>query len=341
VTDAGRTTFSYGAAATQNFLVFNVTSPFGGRYYTYISNRLFTANNPANGNTTFYSYESHGLLSRVNDQQSGEVTVAYGLVDGAYRVTSLELAPAVGTPTRWVHLQYGAPDPAVCGTAAVHMTTVTDPQGTSKYCSDANYQLIDVDGDGQGNEYDDQENETDGTLVPELGDSAGDLSGPAALAAPSVLAITGHCGRNSYEEGGLYDTHGVPFPGFAHVWTFRIKYTRSGETEHGDPYRQYHIHWQIRSTFAANTARSWLRVTRTLPGGTVDPSPFDDSDTRIAGGRPDPKTWYAHFLRLKVKPFTTISYHAFSQWRGPYVLPGGYIYTGQTYTGACTAHLNY
>jgi hypothetical protein len=49
--------------------------------------------------------------------------------------------------------------------------------------------------------------------------------------------------------------------------------------------------------------------------------------------------WYAHFLRLRVKPFSEITYRARSEWANPYPLGGGVYYTAQRYSGRCTAHL--
>lgn len=151
---------------------------------------------------------------------------------------------------------------------------------------------------------------------------------PSDEAHASVAASTAapRCGRNSYDGDGPQDT-------------FRIKFGQRGETDDGDPYYQFHLHYQVRLPFRDDVAWTWLAATRTLPDGRFDPSPYDDSRTRFLRDPVHWKPYYAHFLRLKVKPGSLITYWGRWQYKAPVPVPGG-LQTGGTYWGSCVAWLN-
>jgi hypothetical protein len=159
---------------------------------------------------------------------------------------------------------------------------------------------------------------------PSLGTISEELEGDGPLSAPVAPLAVESCGRNSYKTDNTA--------------TFRIKFTRAGRTKAGDRFYQYHINWQVKKAFRSNTRRSWLAVSRYLPNGTFDPSPFDDSDTRRGRGAKW-KPWYAHFLRLKVEPNSLLNYQARSQWINPYELPGNRRWVGHFVVGSCETTL--
>lgn len=122
--------------------------------------------------------------------------------------------------------------------------------------------------------------------------------------------------------------------------TFRVKFGRRDVTRAGDPYYQYHIHYQVRLAWRADVAWTWLAAQRTLPNGRFDPSPYDDSRTRATRDPIYQKPYYAHFLRQKVKPGSLITYWGRWQFTAPVPLPGNRQWIGNHYFGWCYARLN-
>jgi hypothetical protein len=149
--------------------------------------------------------------------------------------------------------------------------------------------------------------------------------GVTARAAATIPAPT-HCGRSTY-DGHPQDT-------------FRIKFSLRGETKDGDPYYQFHLHYQVRYPFRENVAWTWLAATRTLPDNRFDPSPYDDSRTRALRDPIHQKPYYAHFLRLKVKPGSLITFWGRWHYKAPVPVGPGAAQIGGQYYGSCIAWLN-
>lgn len=147
-----------------------------------------------------------------------------------------------------------------------------------------------------------------------------------ATAAASVPAPV-RCGRNAYDGDGPQDT-------------FRLKFTRRGETDDGDAFYQFHIHYQVRLPFRDNVEWTWLAATRTLPDGRFDASPYDDSRTRLLRDPVHWKPYYAHFLRLKVKPGSLITYWGRWHYKTPVPVGPRTVQVGGHYYGSCIAWLN-
>lgn len=115
--------------------------------------------------------------------------------------------------------------------------------------------------------------------------------------------------------------------------TFRVKFSKQG-TNNGNRFYQYHMHYQVRSPFRENVARTTLRASRILPNGQRSDA-FDDSLTRR--DRAVYKRYYAHFKKLQVKPETVISYVGEYFYAEPVPLGDGYYTTGDYFIGSCTA----
>jgi hypothetical protein len=138
-------------------------------------------------------------------------------------------------------------------------------------------------------------------------------------------ATPGACGRDKYNQ--------TPFD------TFRVKFGRVGETDDGDRYFQYHLHYQVRLAWRADVAWTWLAAQRFFPNGNFDPSPYDDSRDRLVRDPVHWKPYYAHFLRLKVKPGSLITFWGRWQFTTPIEVAEGTM-IGAHQFGACFARLN-
>lgn len=216
------------------------------------------------------------------------------------------------------------------------MTTVVETdEAPARFCSNAAWNLTEFDGPEQTGWFGADDDDFEGGVeVPELGLADAEID-PAPAPSGTALQEPPNCGRNVKRVDD-------PPPGLrGPLFTFRIKFGRAGE-EHrpGMPvfrYYQYHVHWQIKQPYASNTTRSTLSVNRTLPSGRPDTA-LDDSDTRrVRGAKWMP--WYAHFLRLRVRPGTLMHYAARSVWTFPYRLPDNSIYRAHRFTGSCRAVL--
>jgi hypothetical protein len=179
-------------------------------------------------------------------------------------------------------------------------------------------------------EYEGEDNDFPPGVVPEGAaqpSSFGVRVTESRSGAQLAAAPTPRCERETYDGDGPQDT-------------FRIKVGRRGETTDGDPYCQFHIHYQVRIPFRDNVDWTWLAATRSFPDGVFDHSPYDDSRTRLVR---DPKHWkpyYAHLRRLSVKPGSLITYWGRWHFKVPVPLPGRGSQIGGHYYGECIAWLN-
>lgn len=176
-----------------------------------------------------------------------------------------------------------------------------------------------------------QDNEFPPGVIPEAGARAAvvgvSVTPPERVQARTAANVPkpSACGRNKYDQN--------PFD------TFRIKFGRAGETSAGDRYYQYHLHYQVRLAWRADVAWTWLAAQRFQPNGTFDPSPYDDSRTRLVRDPIHWKPYYAHFLRLKVKPGSLLTFWGRWEFTAPLPVPEGRMIGAHMY-GACYARLN-
>lgn len=113
--------------------------------------------------------------------------------------------------------------------------------------------------------------------------------------------------------------------------TFRTKLNGQGKDSKGNAYRRYHIHYQARRAFRDNVSFTELTAYRITPGGTTVKD-YYNSNNHV----PNPKPYYAHFLRMKVKPGSILDYQGYIRYAKPYDVPGGKL-TGSRFHGSCTA----
>lgn len=182
-------------------------------------------------------------------------------------------------------------------------------------------------------EYQGHESDFSPAVVPEAARASHAASFGVAVTEPdqahasfATSSAAPRRGRNSYDGDGPQDT-------------FRIRFVRRDESDDGDTYYQFHLHYQIRQPFRDDGAWTWLSATRTLPDGRFDPSPYDDSRTRLLR---DPVHWkpyyYAHFKALKVKPGSLITFWGRWHYKAPVPVPGGT--DRRNLLGSCVAWLN-
>jgi len=259
------------------------------------------------------------------DPASGETDVTYSASDIAAGIARYETTYQLGGGPQ---ISVVTLDPlvtvpgTVAGQAVSVVTVAVDGAGNRSAAGTAN--LISATADGDDVDGEDRSGVAD-TLGIDLPETDGTSAGPLLAAASPALSTA--CTAGTTDKYDVYPQD-----------TFRIHFSGRGTTASGDFYYQYHIHYQVRVAFRGNVSRTTLEAHRTLPNGDTTQVLFDDSNTRI--GRPGVfKSYYAHFLRVKVQPGTVISYRGHFDFKTPLQLSPTTRQLGGNYTGSCVARL--
>lgn len=108
------------------------------------------------GRLTRYGYDAEDALNNVQTRTGWTVEVSYVMFSGRRRVSTLRVRK--GTTLYTLALSYGPPNPTLCRSTDIAMTTVTDETGrVSRFCTGADWTTTATDGtvvdrwlDGQG-----------------------------------------------------------------------------------------------------------------------------------------------------------------------------------------------